>query len=70
MKKRKQWPWIIGCLAIIVLDVFLLTTLQPSLFEIAKASYLGFMGLLGVIASALMAFAIGIMIAIQRIIVV
>lgn len=70
MKKRRQWPWVMGCLAIIALDAFLLTTLQPSLFEIAKTSYLGFMGLLGVMFSALMAFVMGVMIAVQKIVVV
>ncbi len=70
MKKRKQWPWALAAFTVSAVVFWLLWNIQPLSIEIARQSLFDCFIVITMIVWALMAFAIGIMITIQKIVVV
>lgn len=70
MKKQRQWPWVLAAFAVFAIDSFLVWNLRLPVVELARQSLFYFLVWWLMIACALIAFTIGVMITIQKIVVV
>lgn len=70
MRKRKQRPWALAAFGVSAIIFGLLWNLRPLAVDIARQSLFDCLLIILMIACGLMAFAIGVMVAVQKIVVV